>query len=80
MQVNLHSVSLASVIYTSDVSGKSVKSTLSVSPGIVLGLFLMSHVRTVYTFNKVLRSTLPVSPAVVLKSPNVSYESVHKYI
>lgn len=79
MQANLYSVSMASVVYTSCVFDRSAKFTLSVSPAIVLGLFLMSSVGTVYTFDKVLKSTLPVFLAVVLKSPSVFGGSIHKY-
>lgn len=80
MRAILHLVSLASVLYTSGVSDRSVKSTLLVPLVIVLGLFLVSLVGRVYTFNEVLRSALPTSPTVVLKSPGVFDGSIHKYM
>lgn len=73
-------MSSASVVYTSSVFGKSAKYTLSVFLAIVLGIFVVSPVRMVYTFDNVLRSTLSMSSVVVLNSPGVSGKSIHKYM
>lgn len=80
MQTNLHLVFLVSVVYTFGVSGKSAKSTLSVSLAIVIGLFSVSLTGTVYTFDKVPRFILSVSLVVVLNSPSVIGGSIYKYI